>query len=72
MTQKALEKIGIHRKILESLAVECRRHRDIADGWHKVECERLAGKIRGYLEALENCDVITHREMQSLYLYFKL
>lgn len=74
MTAKALEKIhGAHLEKLTALSAECTRHINAsADKWHAIEAERLGGKIRGYLEALEACEVITHREMQALYLYFKI
>lgn len=74
MLGKALKKIhGVHLEKLTALSAECSRHiKSGSDKWHAMEAERLGGKIRGYLEALEACEIITHRELQGLYLYFKI
>lgn len=74
MLSKALEKIsGAHLEKLKALSAECSHHiKSSSDKWHAMEAERLGGKIRGYLEALEACEIITHRELQGLYLYFKI
>lgn len=32
--------------------------------------EKETGKLRGYLECMEDIGVITHNEMKALYLWF--
>lgn len=73
MTAKALEKInGIHASNLEILHNELKRHANEGeDKWHDAQAERYGGKMRGYLEALEACGIITHRDVQALYLYYR-
>jgi hypothetical protein len=73
MTAKALEKInGTHAAYLEKLHNELKHHAsEGADKWHDTQAERYGGKIRGYLEALEACGIITHRDVQALYLYYR-
>jgi hypothetical protein len=35
-----------------------------------LDLENRKGKLRGYLTALEQMDVITHSDLQALYLFF--
>ena len=73
MTRQAIERItGKHLDTLTNYAKDMQLHTSQGeDAWHREEAERMSKKIRGYLEALENCQIITHREMQALYLYFR-
>ena len=73
MVRQSIERItGIHLDTLTNYAKDMQLHTSQSeDAWHREEAERMSKKIRGYLEALENCQIITRRELQALYLYFR-
>lgn len=75
MTRKAIEKLNNKQlKRLTFYANEMRKFNDMAKIEYRwaEEAERMSKKIRGYLEALQDCEVITETEKKPLYLYFRL
>lgn len=68
MTRKALKKLNEkQRHYCETLSVLIERDRKAGA---KEIYEKETGKLRGYLECLEDMGVITNYEMKTLYLWF--
>ena len=74
MTRQALKKLNnkqLYR--LNFYISEMQKFNKAAAKEHRwaEEAERMSKKIRGYVEALRDCEVITETEMRVLYLYFR-
>lgn len=68
MTKKAIEKLS------DKARAYCEEKQKIirvqnANGNREIRNE-YAKKLRGYLECLEDVGKITHKEMQTLYLFY--
>lgn len=68
MTRQALDKMNDKQKYYcETLSVLINRDRKAGK---KDFYEKETWKLRGYLESMEDMGVITHYEMQALYLWY--
>ncbi len=68
MTREALNKLNEQQlKYCKTLSVLIARDRG---NGAKEQYEKDSGKLRGYLECLEQMEVLTNYEMKSLYLWF--
>lgn len=68
MVKTALEKLNDkQKKYCETMSELLARHRESGA---KLEYERNAGKLRGFLECLLQLEIITVGEMKSLYLWY--
>lgn len=68
MTKEALKKLNEKQKhYCETLSVLVERYRIKGD---IEETARYRGKLRGYLEALEDLEIIKTIEKRGLYLYY--
>lgn len=68
MTEEALEKLNKkQRGYCESLSVLIEKDRKAG----KIDTyEKNTGKLRGYLESMEDLGVITNNEMKTLYYWY--
>lgn len=68
MTKKALEKLNeIQLEYCKTLSFLITHDRNRGA---KEPYERSAGKLRGYLECMEQMGIISNSEMRGLYLWF--
>lgn len=68
MTRGALNKLNEQQmNYCTTLSVLIARDRE---NGAKEQCAKGSGKLRGYLECLEQMEVLTNYEMRSLYLWF--
>lgn len=69
MTQKAIAKLNEKQlKYCETMSELIKRDRENGNSEQNA---KDSGMLRGYLECLEQMDVITNIEMRGLYLFFK-
>ena len=69
MAQEAIAKLNEKQlKYCETMSELIKRDRENGDSKQDA---KDSGKLRGYLECLEQMDVITNFEMRALYLFFK-
>lgn len=70
MIRKALEKLNEQQlKYMKTMStlIACAKNNGA-----QLEFEKKTGKLRGYLECLEDMGIISQAELRSLYLWFVL